>query len=62
MAGLSLLAGCGPSGTDPAVLACIEKGIAYFKEIESYPRLSTGQPADEAASERCHRTDHAFDY
>ena len=60
----SLLAGCGRSGPDPAVEACVVRGIAYFKEIGSYPNLSsppdTGRLADDVARERCNRTTTAF--
>src|SRR5687768_4833967 len=37
--------------------ACVERGIAYFKEIGSYPTLTSsvyeGRNADEEARERC---------
>lgn len=44
--------------------ACVEKGVAYFKEIGSYPRLKAGDDAGrsarEVADERCGRTKGAF--
>ena len=46
------------------VAACTQRGIAYFKEIGSYPTLSSapnrGRSADEVAAERCNRTLTAF--
>jgi hypothetical protein len=49
---------------DPAVEACVERGIAYFKEIGSYPTLKSsiakGQRAIDVARERCNRTTTAF--
>jgi len=46
------------------VEACISRGIAYFKEIGSYPTLLTapnaGRSADVVARERCNRTTTAF--
>lgn len=45
-------------------LACIERGIAYFKETGSYPTLSsapnTGRAAEDVAKERCERAPTAF--
>jgi hypothetical protein len=40
---------------------CVQRGIAYFKEIESYPNLSNGRDATSVAIERCNRTINAFD-
>lgn len=44
--------------------ACISRGIAYFKEIGSYPVLlsppNAGRSAEEVARERCGRTRTAF--
>lgn len=49
---------------DDPVGACIRRGIAYFKEIGSYPTLksapNSGRDADEVAAERCARTITAF--
>lgn len=46
------------------VQECTERGVAYFKEIGSYPRLSSypdaGRTAEEVALERCKRTTTAF--
>lgn len=46
------------------VAACTERGVAYFKEIGSYPTLSSapnrGRSAREVAAERCGRTLTAF--
>ena len=57
----SFLAGCGP---DPQVESCIKRGVAYFKEIGSYPTLTTapsvGREAEDVARERCRRTPTAF--
>jgi hypothetical protein len=39
---------------------CIAQGIAYFKDIGSFPNLSTGRNAVEVAKERCRRTTNAF--
>lgn len=41
--------------------ACISRGIAYFKEVGSYPTLTTtGENAEAVAKERCNRTTTAF--
>lgn len=52
MCGL-LLTAC--ENNEAQVLECQRKGIAYFKEIGSYPRLSTGRDASQEALERCQR-------
>jgi hypothetical protein len=44
--------------------ACTSRGIAYFKEVGSYPVLhyppEAGRSAEEVAKERCNRTTTAF--
>jgi len=44
--------------------ACVDRGIAYFQEIGSYPTLSAypneGRRAEEVARERCRRNNRAF--
>ncbi|MDF0750167.1 hypothetical protein NLU14_07970 [Marinobacter sp. 71-i] len=59
---IALLAGC--SEKTEKVNACIERGVEYFKEIGSYPTLSSapnkGRNAEEVALERCNRTTTAF--
>ena len=61
---ISCISACGNNGPDPAVEACIGRGVAYFKEIGSYPILksapNTGRSADDVARERCSRTVTAF--
>lgn len=42
------------------VQACQLKGMAYFKEIGSYPYLSDGRDAAKVAKERCNRSLVAF--
>lgn len=53
-----------PSAPKPTVTACVEKGIAYFKEMGSYPTLQAapnkGRNAEDVARERCQRTPTAF--
>ena len=39
---------------------CVRRGVAYFKEIEAYPKLSDGRSAEAVAQERCGRTSIAF--
>jgi len=39
---------------------CVGQGIAYFKSIGSFPRLSNGTLATSAAADRCSRTTNAF--
>ena len=52
---------CGPN---QSVEECVANGVAYFKEIGSYPTLSsapdTGRRAEDVARERCNRTITAF--
>ena len=47
---LVILSGCGSGGSDLKVEACVSRGIAYFKEIGSYPTLksvpNTGRRAE----------------
>lgn len=49
---------------EDGVAACVKRGIAYFKEIGSYPILmsapNVGKSADDVALERCVRTTTAF--
>ena len=65
LAGSCAVAGCG-SGDDHAreVDACVARGVAYFKEIGSYPTLTAppnaGRRAEDVARERCERTTTAF--
>ena len=40
--------------------ACVQRGIAYYKEIGSYPKLSDGRLASEVVADRCARTTTAF--
>ena len=60
----ALVAACGSSGPNPAIEACVERGVSYFKEIGSYPTLSSapnaGRKAEVVARERCNRTPTAF--
>ena len=37
------------------VSRCIGYGVAYFKEIDAYPKLHDGRSADVVAKERCER-------
>ena len=52
------------SSPNPEVEACVSRGVAYFKEIGSYPTLksapNSGRSADDVARERCNRTTTAF--
>lgn len=54
------LSGCGGGNNNAAVEACVSRGVAYFKEIGSYPNLSSapnaGRSAEAVARERCNRT------
>lgn len=56
-----------PEAEDEAedvVAACVRRGVAYFREIGSYPTLqsapNTGRAAEDVAAERCQRTTTAF--
>ena len=73
-----LVASTGPSSSGPfdasgpaanprsanPVAKCVERGIAYYKTIGSYPTLSTapnaGRKAEDVVAERCGRTTTAF--
>jgi hypothetical protein len=52
------------SSISMSVNACVNRGIAYFKEIGSYPTLGSapnaGRSAEDVARERCNRTSTAF--
>ena len=58
---LLFLAGC---GSNKEVEACVQRGVAYFKEIGSYPTLTSapdaGRRVEDVARERCNRTTSAF--
>jgi uncharacterized paraquat-inducible protein A len=43
-----------------ATESCVRRGVVYFTEIGSYPKLSDGRNADAVARERCKRTTTAF--
>lgn len=53
----------GATGPASATLysECVGKGVAYFQEIGSWPKLSDGRDARSVAAERCNRTTGAFD-
>lgn len=60
-----LLTACGKSDTNNAAIAsCLENGIAYYKEIGSYPTLTSagmeGRMAEDVAAEKCSRSIQAF--
>lgn len=44
----------------PTTLECVELGINYYKDIGSYPLLSSGKDARTEVSERCRRSALAF--
>ena len=44
------------STTAPSSSSCIAKGIAYYKEIGSYPKLSTGEDARRKVEGMCRRS------
>lgn len=50
--------------TSNEIAACAQRGVAYFKEIGSYPTLSSepnvGRAAEDVALERCQSTTTAF--
>lgn len=52
------------SSSGETVDACVKRGVAYFKEIGSYPKLGSapnaGRRAEDVALERCNRTLTAF--
>lgn len=68
------LVGCGNNAPETAansvdsggdsIAKCTERGVAYFKEIGSYPALTSlpnaGRAAEDVALERCKRTLTAF--
>ncbi len=56
---LIILSSC--SNEPGAGTICVNKGIQYYKDIGSYPRLSDGKLADIAAQEKCLNSTAAFD-
>ena len=51
----------GNTASNAEIEACISRGIAYFKEVDAYPTLTTtGENAEDVARERCNRTTTAF--
>jgi len=57
---LLLIAFLGCSKNNSEVDACISRGIAYYKDIGSYPTLSNGEDAATKVKTRCNRTTTAF--
>jgi uncharacterized membrane protein len=43
-----------------ARMECTNRGIAYFKEVGSFPQLSDGRMAGDVAYQRCSGSDKAF--
>jgi hypothetical protein len=60
------VSGCGKAGSSPdaAFSACVDRGVAYYKEIGSYPPLKTapnaGKAAEDVARGMCERSPIAF--
>lgn len=50
---LSLVAGCKSEREK-----CVDRGVYYYKEIGSFPRLSDGRDAEQVAKERCERSNN----
>ncbi|MEM9670767.1 MAG: hypothetical protein AAF950_17785 [Pseudomonadota bacterium] len=48
------------TSSDQAFKDCQRRGVAYYKDIGSYPLLSTGKFADEKIGLACSRTTKAF--
>ena len=52
------------SDNSQKVAACVQRGIAYYKKIGSYPLLKSapypGPTVDDVVRERCNRTTTAF--
>lgn len=54
------------SCTDAAALQqtrvddCVKRGVKYYMDTGSYPRLSDGRIPHDVATERCQRTSNAF--
>ena len=44
-----------------SVSECIQKGINYYKDLGSYPYLSTGESAEKTSQEKCFNTSKEFD-
>lgn len=67
VAGIALY-GCGEASSDAAQKSskltpydqCVENGVEYFKEIQSYPKLSDGRDSENVARDRCRRSLQAF--
>lgn len=45
---------------EPTLSQCIERGVKYYKEIGSYPYLSSGERAYDSAADKCSNTRRAF--
>ena len=55
------LTACHDGSSREQVEACTQRGIAYFRETGSYPRLrQTGRLAEDVARDRCARSLTAF--
>lgn len=60
LAAIVVVVAAGLIGKEVKERNCISRGIDYFKEIDSWPTLSTGRDAATVAQERCSRTTDAF--
>jgi len=58
------ISGCGQKSSANPVNECVQNGIAYYKEIGSYPTLTSpqyaGRSAEDVAREKCSRSSLAF--
>ncbi len=45
-----------PASATPAHSICVQRGIAYYKELGSYPHLSTGENAENKVEGSCRRS------
>lgn len=60
------LVGCGEpknsTGSSDNIRECVQKGVAYYKEIGSYPMLkSENISAEDKALQKCENSSVAFD-
>lgn len=44
----------------PTEAECVEMGIQYYKDIDAFPTLSTGEDAIEKVIDMCSRSPYAF--
>lgn len=55
-----LISGCGGGADSTEYKQCVAQGLAYYKEIGSYPKLTTGEMAEVKIGRLCRQNVEMF--